>query len=299
MPWPLPANRSAPRPRERFARPLAVLALCCAFVLVLALLYPKQGLLGVLGDGDDAATIRYREALLRVHPGDSGLRIKVAGSLLRSGDPRRALAVLDQAPAGVFTAGQRQTVTELRYGALQGLLRQAAPGGESWLRLKQRVLAATQDLAGTNPPAWRLDQLATDARIAGDIDSYNTYRKRYEALEARAKTAAPPADPMAQAMARRDYRAAAAICFADMGRASNIAERRKRFMQGVRTLQAGNLPLEALEAGERHIDGLAADKPTLMFLTRVGLAANQPARAQVFIRRALGIGAGSSKGGES
>lgn len=299
MPWPLLVNKGEQQPRERFSKPLAVLGLFCAFVLVLALLYPEQGLLGVLGEGDDAATIRYREALLRVQPGNSALRLKLAGALLRSGSSRRALAVLDQAPAGAFTVKQQQSVMELRYSALQDLFRHARPGSKPWQILRPLVLAAAQQLAGATPPAWRLNQLAADARIAGDMDSYDGYRKRYEAMAAAAIAAAEPADPMAQALARRDYRAAAAICFGNMGRASNISERRKMFMQGVRTLQAGNLPLEALEAGEKHIDGLAADRATLIFLTRVSLAANQPARAQGFIKRALGMGADNSKAGSS
>ena len=297
MPWQLPANRNGSR-RERFSGPLAVLALFCAFVLVLAFLYPEQGLLGVLGEGDDAATIRYREAMLRIAPENNKLRLKVAGSLLRTGSSRRALALLDY-PQANFTAEQQRTAIELRYSALQDLFRHAAQGGTHWQQLRPRVLAAAREMSGANPPAWRLEQLAADARAAGDISSYNDYRTRYDAMTAQAKAAAAPADPVSLALARRDYRSAAAACFSNMGHAATITERRKLFMQGVRILQSGNLPLEALDAGERHIDGLASDRPTLIFLTRVGLAANQPGRAQVFIKKALGMKTEGGKAGSS
>lgn len=255
---------------------------------VLALLFPEQGLLAVLGRGDDAATTRYRESLLRVNPGDTQMRLKVAGSLQRSGSPKRALEVLDQAPAGL-TSNQQREVTQLRYGALQDLFRQARPGTLPWQRLKAKVVTAARELAGPNPPAWRLIQLAADARAAGDQESWSAYRRRIEALEAAAKVARTPADPIAQALARGDYRAAAAISFDAMGGADSLQKRRQLFQRGVRTLQAGNLPLEALEAGERHLNGLSRDRDTLIFLTRVALAANQPARAQVFIKKALGM----------
>jgi len=262
------------------------------------LLFPKQGLLGVLGGSDDAATIRYREALLRVYPDDTESRLKVAASLLRAGSSRRALAVLDQAPARL-TPEQQRAVAELRYRAMQDLFRQARPGSAPWQSLKPKVIAAARELAGADPPAWRLNQLAEDARTAGDLESWKEYDRHFKQQEELAKTEPVPTDPMAQALARGDYRAAARICFDGMARAGSIEERRQLFMKGVRTLQAGNLPLEALEAGERHLDGLSGDRATLVFLTRVSLAANQPARAQVFIRKALGMESVRNRAGSS
>ena len=298
MNWPSRVNSPEPPPRERFSKPLVVLGIFFAFVAVLALLFPEQGLLAVLGrgDDDDAATTRYRESLLRVKPGDTQMRLKVAESLQRAGSPKRALETLDQAPDRLTPDQQREAV-QLRYHALQELFRQAEPGTLPWQRLKSQVATAARELAGPNPPAWRLDQLATDARAAGDLESWRAYRRRIEALEAVAKVVQTPADPMAQALARSDYRAAATICFDAMAGTDSLQKRRQLFQRGVRTLQAGNLPLEALEAGERHLNGLSRDRDTLMFLTKVALAANQPARAQVFIKKALGMEKNRSRAG--
>jgi hypothetical protein len=44
-----------------------------------------------------------------------------------------------------------------------------------------------------------------------------------------------------------------------------------------------------VKAGETHLGPLHSDRATLIFLTRLALAANQPTRAQKYVRRALKI----------
>lgn len=293
MPWRLPVNSLQPLQRARFLKPLTVLGIICSFVAVLALLFPERSLLNSLeGKKEDAATIRYREAILRVRPYDTGLRIKVAESLLKSGNFQKALETLTKLPPGL-SADQKRMVTELRYGALQNLYLDAGSGTPQWQSLQPRVRSAAMELAGPNPPLWRLQQLAVDARTAGDLDAWGRYEKDIATRETAAREAGQSQqDPFSQALARRDYRTAAAICFGGMHKAAAVEQRRRLFMKGVRTLQAGNLPLEALRTGEQHLDGLADDSSTLIFLTRVSLAANQPKRAQYFIRKALGMAPG-------
>uniref|UniRef100_A0A831XLB1 TPR domain protein n=1 Tax=Geobacter metallireducens TaxID=28232 RepID=A0A831XLB1_GEOME len=279
-------NSPHPPERVRFLKPPTVLGIFCAFVAVLALLFPERSLLTRLNDKEDAATIRYREAVLRVRPNDVSLRIIVAESLLRAGNNERAIETLKQLPPGL-TADQKRSVAELRYHALRNMLLDAGTGTPQWQNLRLQVRSAAMELAGPHPPLWRLQQLAADARAAGDLDAWHDYQKEISAQEA--TFGQPQQDPFSQALARGDYRAAAAICFSAMGKAATVAQRRELFMKGVRTLQSGNLPLEALRAGERHLDGLSDDRSTLIFLTRVSLAANQPARAEYYIRKALGM----------
>ena len=272
--------------RERFATPLNVIAIFCAFMLLLVLLYPEQGLLGVLGTGDDATTIRYREALLRIRPDDTELRFRVAGSLVRSGGSRRALEVLSGVPAGISGA-QKRLLIELKYLALNNMFAQSKPGSEEWRRLKPLVSLAAGELGGNNPPAWRLRDFANDARKAGDLELWQEYNQKLAARETLEN--AQPDDEAAKAQIAGDYRRGAAICFELMKQADTLAKRRELLFRAVRMLQAGNLPKEAFEAGERNIDGLKSDRATLIFLTRVGLAAGEPARAQRLVRRALGM----------
>ncbi|ABB32192.1 putative signal peptide protein [Geobacter metallireducens RCH3] len=289
MPWRSRVNNPHPLERARFLKPVTVLGVFCTFVAVLALLFPERSLLKSLDGKEDAATIRYREEILRVRPNDAGLRIKVAESLFRSGNYPKTLETLKQLPAGLSTE-QKRTVAELRYNTFQNMLLGAGIGTPQWQSLKPRVRSAAMELTGPNPSLWRLQQLASDARKAGDLDAWGKYQKEIAAREATAVTAGQPRqDPFTLALARRDYRAAAAICFSGMHKAATVQQRRGLFMKGVRTLQAGNLPLEALRAGEQHLDGLSGDRSTLIFLTRVSLAANQPQRAQYFVRKALGM----------
>ncbi len=289
MTWRSRVNSPPSRDRARFSNPLTVLGIFCAFVAVLALLFPERGLLKSLDGKEDAATMRYREAILRVRPNDASLRIKVAESLLRSGNDQRALETLKQLPPDLST-DQKRTVAELRYSALQNLFLDADSGSPQWQSLKPHVRSAAMELTGSDPALWRLQQLAADARAAGDLDAWGRYQKNIAALENAARAAGQPQqDPFSLALAQRDYRAAAALCFSGMHKAATVKQRRELFMKGVRTLQAGNLPLEALRAGEQHLDGLSGDRSTLIFLTRVSLAADQPERAQYFIRKALGM----------
>lgn len=289
MRWQSTADKpDAPR-RERFATPLNVLGIFLSFMLLLVLLYPEQGLLGVLSGGDDAATIRYREALLRIRPDDTELRFRVAGSLVRSGRYPRALEVLAGVPAALST-DQRRLLVDMRYVALKNLFIHARHGDAEWLRLRPLFLAAANELAGPNPPLWRLQEFAADARKAGDRDAWQAFDRQAKA-SLNADSAQPAGKP--------DYRARAVHYFELMKQAASIAERRALFFSAVRTLQAGNLPLEAFEAGEKHLDGLADDRAALIFLTRAGLAAGQPARAQGLIKRALGMDAGMPQPGSS
>ncbi|MHB8056763.1 MAG: hypothetical protein ACYDHC_02585 [Desulfuromonadaceae bacterium] len=278
-------NPDTPR-RERFATPLSVIGIFSAFMLVLVLLYPEQGLLGVLGASDDATTIRYREALLRMRPDDTELRFRVAGSLVRSGSPRRALELISGVPAGI-TAAQKHLLIELKYLALKSMFVQSDRGSAEWLRLKPLFASAAIELGGKSPPSWRLRDFANDARKAGDLELWQEYNRKFAAMET--SEIAQPNDEAAKARIAGDYRRGAAICFEQMKLADSLSKRRKLFFCAVRKLQAGNLPKEAFEAGERNIGGLHSDRATLIFLTRVGLAAGLTARAERLVRRAMGM----------
>lgn len=279
MRWQSTADSTEPPRRERFATPLNVLSIFCSFMLVLVLLYPEQGLLGVLSGGDDAATIRYREALLRIRPADTDLRLKVAGSLVRSGSYRRAIEVLSDVPSNL-TGDQRRLLVDLRYAAVKNLFIRARQGDAEWLRLQPLFLAAANELAGSDPPAWLLKEFAADAQKAGDLDAWKAFsRKAKESLN----------NYPALYTDKQDYRATASEYFELMKKADDVNRRRELFFSAVRTLQAGNLPLEAFDAGEKHLGTLSSDRATLIFLTRVGLAAGQPARAQRLIKKALGM----------
>lgn len=278
-------------PRERFSPLNVVLGTFSAFILLLILLYPEERLLDILNrsHAGDAATVRYLEALLRVRPNDKSLRIRLAGEHMRVGYPHKALDVLTSFPVKLTHAEQRK-VLELRYRVLKELLIAAKPGDDRLQQYRQAFADTARQLAKGKPTVWVLRNFAADARETGDLELFRTFSRQADILAA---SMAPvpiegvPGDPFALALAQGDYRTAASICFDKMKQATGNTLKRDFFIKGVKTLQSGNLPVEALDAGERHLNGLADDRETLIFLTKVGLAAGKPDRAQRFIKRAL------------
>lgn len=296
MRWSSTADRGdKPSPRrERFSTTIVVLGTFSAFILLLALLFPKERLIDILGRSrvGDPATIRYLEAMLRVHPEDSALRIRLAGLFMHAGYPRKALEALNGSHDGLSAADQR-ALLELRYRALKEILAAAGQKDGEWRRYQTAFAATARQLAKGSPKAMELRRFAADARDAGDLETWRVFTRQADALSP-ARLAQPQVaisgDPYTLALARGDYRGAAAICFDGMKQATGMTRRRELFIKGVRTLQSGNLPVEALDTGERNLDGLSGDREALVFLTRVGLAAGKPERAQQLIKRALKMG---------
>ena len=62
-------------------------------------------------------------------------------------------------------------------------------------------------------------------------------------------------------------------------------EARERFRQGIDALMAGGLHAQAMASVDRHLGDLAQDSATLRYLTKVALAAGDPARAAGYARR--------------
>ena len=130
------------------------------------------------------------------------------------------------------------------------------------------------------PTDQRLAQIEFDAVSLALPDIAEAARLRRKKLH--------PA-PETELRSAEHYRKDADTAFSAMEKAATTAERRTHFLKAVQTLQSGNLPLEALQQGERHLPPLANDQGSLMIMTRIALAAGKPDKAQTFIRRALGM----------
>jgi hypothetical protein len=281
---------SKPSKRERFATPFVAMGIFFFFMMLLYLLFPEHRLLEVISgsNGTDAATVRYLEAILRVRPNDSTLRMRLAGDLVKTGAPHMALAALTGFRK-TSSAAEQHAILDIRYKALKQIL--ALSQSESDDRghyLKEFSVTAMQ-LAGPDAKEWQLRQFADDTRKAGDLKLSLSFSQRADRIASTTGSfgSTTGGDPFSAALAARDYRKAAIICFREMKTARTIDQRRELFFKGVRVLQSGNLPVEAFETGERHIDGLTDDRDTLVFMTRAGLSAGKPERAQHLIKRAL------------
>lgn len=272
MAWNSAALKGGPV-RERFSRPLVVVGITAAFLGLLALLYPEQELLRILyHDSRRVPTTRvYLQSVLRARPGDHQSRLQLATLLIESGEHRGALQVLDAKVAAGATAEQTR-YRRLEYAALAGILRTGRDH-----RLYERFVAAAGDLLRHADSAGQARMILADAQQVGAAGVAEQARTVLTRLA--------PGDADGG-----DYRQRAAAAFSAMERAAGEAERRTLFLKGIRILQEGNLYHEVIEAADRHIGSLRADRETLVALTRIALAVGRPDRAQQYIRRALGMG---------
>ena len=251
--------------------------LITGFLLLLLFLYPEQSLRKLLsseGERTPAGRV-YLEAALKSRPDDHQLRLVLAQTWLGSGCYRKALQVLDGFGTNLPAEIQREADL-LRYAVLREQLQ--LEEGDSTTRGTFQALARRQ--LQNERRDQELARLEFDAASLGLPDIAEAARQRRKQLH--------PAPETALLTAER-YREEAAAAFSAMEKAATTAERRSHFLKGVQTLQSGNLPLEALQQGERYLAPLAHDQETLMVMTRIALAAGKPDKAQAFIRRALGM----------
>jgi len=286
--------------RERFAGPLVISGLVAAGLLMLVVLYPEKSLLKLLSNQEvsSPAQRRYLEALIHLRSDDSALVMVLARSYLASKSPLQALETLDHLREPL-PADIRKTSRRMRYDALRQRLL-SLPAGSSELDRTRQLFASQIELMRQDGATMQeLETYLADARRVGD----NVSALKLQSLLRPAAVATTPTGPQAApaistpeskasaALARRDYRGAASIYFAAMQANRETRQRRRYFLSAVKTLQSGNLVVEALDAGEKYINGLAEDRETMLFMARLALTANRPDRSQVYIRRALSISA--------
>lgn len=284
------AHRLEPS-RERFSPPAAVAGIVVSFLLLLVILFPGRPLTEQFArqGGFSPALISYLEAALAKHPDDLLVRTRLAEALVDAGEPRRAIMLLTDAPPALDELGLRRLKARYRALLLELSPERQIPAAyrSAFLQELEKTL---DSLVPKGATAGELMQYAADCRRVGAVAVAEGLEKRIGSEGRGAESGAPVmADSAEAALGRGDYRESARLCFEAMGRAGNIRERRALFLKGVKTLQSGNLLAEALAAADRNIDGLAMDRETLLFLTRLSLAAGDPERAQRYIRKALGM----------
>jgi len=295
MAWNWSANKQQ-NPRERFAGPAAIAGLVGAGLLLLVVLYPEKSLLRLLEAPDvtSPAQQRYLEALVHLRTGDPNLVIILARSYLAAGCTEKALKALEHRQ-GVLSREQAKTVMQLYYEARRQQLELMLTGEPGWKRVQQDYADQIEQVKQAGATPKELVCYLADARALGDRQTV----KRLETLlgTAAGQGTAPAVEAAASAaLAKGDYRGAAELYFKGL-QAAGLNQKRVYFLAGVRTLQSGNLLAEALTAAERHLDaGLAHDRQTLLYLTRLALAANRPDLAQKYVRRALGLSSGEPSG---
>lgn len=262
------------------------LAVGATFVLV----YPKVSLQQRLAVANasgrtDQLTVEYLKVFLKARPDDIALRGELVRQMIGLGqldEARRQLALLDQSkdPAAHVQAawleyhiGQQEAYSTPEKSPERAIL--VASLRTQLQHLMTFPLSAQQWLA-----------LSQDALALGDVDAA---RAAFEhLLSGHAALAYGDAVRLGrESLGLGDYRSSASFYLLAMQGAGSLPARREHFMAAVRTLQAGGLYQEALDAADHNIGELAHDKETLLFLTRLAQSANRPDAAQRYVKQLL------------
>ena len=264
----------------------AVLGMALFVAAVLVVLFPRQALIDQVSrtPRNDPLTENYLANLLRTDPHNQELRVLLAEKRYAMGDIGGAHAVLESALGSDDTALRRRAMLldyrMLSSGGNPSQAELSDPRRLATLRSRLSALATEswppEDLIFLSGQARRLGLNAVASRLVGRILSEDTHASQDQLKQAGQS-----------ALGNGEYALAANFYFAAQGKAKDIDEKRELFLRGVSTLQSGNLLREALQAADAHIGDLKDDEQTLTRLTRLALAANDPARAQRYIKQLM------------
>ncbi len=288
---PLKKSNSA---RERFSTPLAALGIALAFLLLLLALFPEKNILKGIDKTSDLSPVamNYQESVLRRHPADTALRLRLVHEFLKIGRYEKALKILEGPPKPASPAAQRWFLAD-RCQALYGMLLTMNPGTTARDRVAQDFSATATKLAqsGASPP--QMLRLAEEEQRLGEKKTARAMLGRYLRANALHKGLTDLASFVHAPAGVDPYRERADLYFSAMKNEPARTICRALFMKGVRSMLAGGSPLAALILGEEHLGRLEKDQRTLEFMTNVSLAANRPRLAQWYIKKALGMSAGA------
>jgi hypothetical protein len=283
------AARHAERPRLAPAWLIALFA--ATVVLVLVFLYPRRDLERRLTDDPDTAlSLAYLDNLLRGEPDNPRLRLLLARHQLKVGElaeaKRTLQAALTAGDPGIRRAArwlQWQTV-EAEWKALPAADRARRDELGETLRLGLHELAREE---------WPLEQKILLGAKAYEHGEYALgsalYRAAAQAAPDGATAAALFETSARRALAAGDYRGSAELNLLARRSTDDPHAARGYFLAAIEALQAGNLPLAALETAEREIDGLDNDTEILYLMVKLARAAGRPDVADRYVRKLLRI----------
>ena len=254
----------------------------------MALLYPRTRLIDeiVHSNGQDPLSRNYLLNLLKSDPGNAQLQLK------------RALMQIDanqlQEAEQLILELQSQNDPAIRIQLAQALLTLREqqtfihPAGSL---PRQRALPALHQALAA------LGELPLDARtreaLAEKAAAYGASDQAIRLYRSLAEGADPASrlkwlDKAAQtALSLGRYREAAALHFEVRHLHPALTQQKTSFQAGVRALQSGNLPAEALDQAESQLGNLADEPDMLLFMVRLAQAANRNDRAEFYVRKLL------------
>ena len=275
---------AASKLRARLISPWALAGITVLIGIALRLLFPEANLLALLADAprQDPLTLSYLANLHDMEPADPRTAILLARSRLAQGRTADALA-LASLHARSADPELRRAAMRVRLEVLREELARAAPGAASQASAAALGAAARASLA----ESWTRDELlllAADAEAARD---QALEREIYDRIVAREHDPAWLEATARRFLGRGEYRAASRLFFVARRNVADAARAKALYLAGVRALQSGDLPREALEAAEAEIGPLASDEAVLVELARLALAAGRPETAARYMKQLM------------
>lgn len=233
-------------------------------------LYPQHQLLERILQArrEDPLTIEYLINLHRESPGDAQIALLLAEARLALGQTDEALR-LTAALLNSTDLSLRRRAMLAHIAALPDSKAKAAFIGP---RLQERW--SQEDLL----------KFAGYARGAGDAQLRGAVFRRLAASQRDPEWFARSARDL---LGDGDYRLAAQFWFTARSLAASREKAKDYYLEGVRTLQSGNLLDEAIAAAEAQLGDLAGDEETILAIVQLALASGRPDIAQRWMKRLL------------
>lgn len=280
-----PASAKLRRRAKLAARWMLVPVVLCA-ALGMLWLFPREEVTRVqaLEQKNDPVATDYLRGLLKQHPDDTEVRSELVERALRAGDTVLAQDLL----APLMQTGNGYRVRAMKHLAdiLESRLDQNQTDTPDYLRTQIELrnalisLLTPETLADINPE-WLLAQ--TGRHLPGHLPAL------YQMLAGSANGRAPYWLERAakNALASGHYREAATAYFQAQQASRDPAHRKHYFLEGLKTLQSGQLLQDALAIAKRQEADWQNDRDVMLYLVRLSRAAGDNVAAERYVRRLL------------
>ncbi len=276
--------------REYFASPPMIVTFIVGVLFILVVLFPQQSLRVSIGQQSKSnmVTVTYLQNLLRVYPADLNLRLLLAQQqvgLDRFIRAERTLAPIDSHHQPSYV---QRNIAWLQYEILRKRTFAAKPNSVVREQLEKELVIAINQLKNQPFSANHLELMAKDALAINNpalaVSLYELMLNRFPVKNVQWLMVAAKAS-----MGIGKYQRSAEFYLTAMSLSRSNKDKNLLYLSAIKSLQAGNQLEEALLLAEDYYEPTFGNRKTLLYLSRLALAANQPDLAEGYIKQALEV----------